>query len=169
MLIMKKGFFALFFALIAFVSNAQKASPSASTVAKIGETTLKISYHQPAVNGRNVWDSAGSLAPFGKVWRTGANNAPTFEVSKDVTIEGKALKAGKYAIFTIPGEKEWVIILNKDFKQWGNYDYKESEDVLRVSVPAVATDMTERFIIKAEDSGKVTLAWDKLAASFVVK
>ncbi len=169
MLIMKKGFIALFFALVAFVSNAQKASPAASASAKIGETTLTINYHQPSVKGRNVWDPAGSLAPFGKVWRTGANNAPSFEVSKDVTIEGKALKAGKYAIFTIPGEKEWVIIINKDFKQWGNYDYKESEDVLRVTVPAVATDMTERFTIKAEDSGKVTLAWDKLAASFIVK
>lgn len=173
---MKKILLFSFFALVAFVSNAQhemnsdKAkmpSPPAVAVAKIGGTTLEIKYSQPGVKGRNVW--AGSLAPYGKVWRTGANDATTFEVSKDVTVQGKTLKAGKYGFFTIPGEKEWVIIFNKVAKQWGAYDYKESEDVLRVTTTAKAHDMTERFTIEANDKGEVTLLWDKVAVPFTVK
>jgi Protein of unknown function (DUF2911) len=173
---MKKLLFLAVFALSAFVTNAQHdmskdaakmPSPPAKTTANIGGTTLTINYHQPAVKGRNVW--ADGLAPYGKVWRTGANNAPTFEVSKDVMVNGKALKAGKYALFSIPGEKEWTIIFNKNFKQWGNYEYKESEDVLRVTAKSEANDMTERFTIKAEDSGKVSMMWDKAKVAFMVK
>jgi Protein of unknown function (DUF2911) len=172
---MKKLLFLAVFALSAFITNAQHdmskdaskmPSPPAKTTANIGGTMLTINYHQPAVKGRNVW---ADLAPYGKVWRTGANNAPTFEVSKDVMVNGKALKAGKYALFSIPGEKEWTIIFNKNFKQWGNYDYKESEDVLRVTAKSEANDMTERFTIKAEDAGKVTMMWDKVKVAFTVK
>jgi hypothetical protein len=173
---MKKLLFLAAFALVSFISNAQHdmskdaakmPSPPAKTTANIGGTTLTINYNQPAVKGRNVW--AGDLAPYGKVWRTGANGAPTFEVSKDVMVNGKALKAGKYALFSIPGEKEWTIILNKNFKQWGSYDYKESDDVLRVTAKSESNDMTERFTIKAEDSGKVMMMWDKVKVAFTVK
>lgn len=173
---MKKLLLLAFFAITAFVSNAQHdmstekskmPSPPAATTATVNGASVKIDYHQPAVKGRNVW--AGDLAPYGKVWRTGANNAPTFEVSKDVMVQGKMLKAGKYAIFTIPTEKEWTIIFNTNTKQWGAYDYKQSEDVLRVTAPAMAHDMTERFTIKAEDSGKITMMWDKVAVAFTVK
>ena len=173
---MKKLLFLAAFALVSFISNAQHdmskeaakmPSPPAKTMATIGGTTLTINYHQPAVKGRNVW--AGDLAPYGKVWRTGANNSPTFEVSKDVMVNGKALKAGKYALFSIPGEKEWTIILNKNFKQWGNYDYKEAEDVLRVTAKSEPNEMMERFTIKAEDSGNISMMWDKAKVSFTVK
>lgn len=173
---MKKLLFLAVFALSAFITNAQHdmgkdaakmPSPPAKTSANIGGTTLTINYHQPAVKGRNVW--AGDLAPYGKVWRTGANNAPTFEVSKDVMVNGKSLKAGKYALFSVPGEKEWSIIFNKNFKQWGNYEYKETEDVLRVTAKSEPNEMMERFTIKAEDSGKVTMMWDKTKVSFTVK
>ena len=172
---MKKFLLLAVFALSAFITNAQHdaskdaakmPSPPAKTMATIGGTTLTINYHQPAVKGRNVW---ADLAPYGKVWRTGANNSPTFEVSKDVMVNGKALKAGKYALFSIPGEKEWTIILNKNFKQWGNYDYKEAEDVLRVTAKSEPNEMMERFTIKAEDAGKVTMMWDKAKVSFTVK
>jgi Protein of unknown function (DUF2911) len=174
---MKKLLLLATFALTSFISNAQHdmskekskmPSPPAETKATLASgATLAINYHQPAVKGRNVW--AGDLAPYGKVWRTGANNAPSFEVSKDVTINGKALKAGKYALFSIPGEKEWTIIINTNVKQWGNYSYKESEDVLRVTAKPEANEMMERFTIKAENSGQVTLMWDKVAVSFTVK
>jgi hypothetical protein len=172
---MKKLLFLATFALISFITNAQHdmskdaakmPSPPAKTSATVGGTTLTINYHQPAVKGRNVW---ADLAPYGKVWRTGANNAPTFEVSKDVMVNGKALKAGKYALFSIPGEKEWTIILNKNFKQWGNYEYKEAEDVLRVTAKSESNEMMERFTIKAEDSGKITMMWDKVKVAFTVK
>lgn len=160
----------------AFIGNAQHdmskdaskmPSPPAKATATVGGATVTVNYHQPAVKGRNVW--AGDLAPYGKVWRTGANDATTFEVSKDVTINGKALKAGKYALFTIPGEKEWTIIFNKNAKQWGAYGYKEADDVLRVMAKPEATEMTERFTIKAENSGVITLAWDKVKVPFTVK
>lgn len=174
---MKKLFLLATFAISAFVSNAQhdmskdKAtmpSPPATTTATIASgTNVTINYSQPAVKGRNIW--AGDLAPYGKVWRTGANDATTFEVSKDITINGKALKAGKYALFTIPGEKEWTIIFNKTAKQWGAYSYKEADDVLRVTAKSESTSMTERFTIKAENSGMVMMMWDKVKVGFTIK
>lgn len=174
---MKKLLFLAAFITSAFISNAQhnmskeKAtmpSPPASTTATMASgTNVTINYAQPAVKGRNVW--AGDLAPYGKVWRTGANDATTFEVSKDVMINGKALKAGKYALFTIPGEKEWTIIFNKTAKQWGAYSYKEADDVLRVSAKSESAPITERFTIKAENNGMVALMWDKVKVGFTVK
>ena len=174
---MKKILFLAAFITSAFISNAQhnmskeKAtmpSPPASTTATIASgTNVTVNYSQPAVKGRNVW--AGDLAPYGKVWRTGANDATTFEVSKDVMINGKALKAGKYALFSIPGEKEWTIIFNKTAKQWGAYSYKEADDVLRVTAKSESAPMTERFTIKAENSGMVALMWDQIKVGFTVK
>jgi hypothetical protein len=174
---MKKLLLLATFALTAFISNAQHdmskekskmPSPPAETKATLASgATLAINYHQPAVKGRNVW--AGGLAPYGKVWRTGANDATTVEVSKDVMVNGKALKAGKYALFTIPGEKEWTIIFNTTAKQWGNYSYKEADDALRVTAKSEANEMMERFTIKADDSGNVSLMWDKVAVTFKVK
>ena len=174
---MKKLLLLATFAFSAFVSNAQhdmskdKAtmpSPPATTTAIVaGGANLTINYSQPAVKGRNVW--AGNMAPYGKVWRTGANDAATFEVSKDVMVNGKALKAGKYALFTIPGENEWTIIFNKTAKQWGGYSYKEADDALRVTAKSEANAMTERFTIKAENSGMVMMMWDKVKVGFTVK
>jgi Protein of unknown function (DUF2911) len=174
---MKKLLFLAAFAFTSFISNAQhdmskdKAkmpSPPAETKATLASgATLAINYSQPAVKGRNVW--AGDLAPYGKVWRTGANDATTLEVSKDIMVNGKALKAGKYALFTIPGEKEWTIIVNKTPKQWGAYSYKEADDVLRVTAKSEPNEMMERFTIKAENSGEVTLMWDKVKVAFAVK
>ncbi len=173
---MKKLLFLAAFALTSFISNAQhdmskdKAkmpSPPAETKATLASgATIAINYHQPAVKGRSVWSD---LAPYGKVWRTGANDATTIDISKDVMVNGKALKAGKYALFTIPGEKEWTIILNKTSKQWGNYSYKESDDALRTTAKSEANEMMERFTIKAENSGEVALMWDKVKVAFMVK
>lgn len=174
---MKKLLLLATFALSAFISNAQhdmskdKAkmpSPPATTTATVASgANLIINFSQPAVKGRNVWE--GNLAPYGKVWRTGANDAPTFEVNKDVMINGKALKAGKYALFTIPGEQEWTIIFNKTSKQWGAYGYKEADDALRVTAKSEANEMNERFTIKAENSGMVSMMWDKVKVGFMVK
>lgn len=153
------------FALCGFAQNM--ASPAAKAEGKIGGTTVTVNYHQPAVKGRAVWDPNGSLAPYGKVWRTGANATTSIEFDKDVTIEGKTLAKGKYGLYTIPGEKEWTIIFNKTIK-WGAYEYNEKDDVLRVNVPAKANDMTERFTI-AVNSGDVSLAWEKVKVAFKVK
>lgn len=161
---MKKVLFTTFVVLLAFTASvfaqedkSKRPSPPATATGTVGDATITINYSQPAVKGRNVW--AGDFAPYGKVWRTGANESTSFETSKDIKIEGKSLAAGKYALFTIPGEKEWVIILNKKIA-WGAYSYKESEDVLRVTVPALkAAQMNERFTI-AVANNKVSLMWE---------
>src|SRR5690606_18967504 len=127
--------------------NAQQKKPVLSPPATATETLKNgtvstINYAQPAVNDRKIGDK---IAPYGKVWRTGANAATQFEVSKDVKIHGSALPAGKYALFTIPGEKEWTIILNKTWDQWGAYKYDENQDALRFTVKAAkAKEFTER-------------------------
>lgn len=168
-----KKLFLLFLVLsnIAVFAQDKKnmPSPPASVNTEIGGAKITINYHQPAVKGRNVWDAKSDLAPYGKVWRTGANNATTFETDKNIVVEGKELPAGKYALFSIPGEKQWVIIFNKKHAQWGAYSYKEADDALRVTVPAHQTnENTERFTIAAEGS-KISLAWEKAHVAFSIK
>jgi hypothetical protein len=127
-------------------------------------------YSRPSLKDRAAFGEKSPLAPVGEVWRTGANEATTFTVSKDVKIEGQTLAAGTYGLFTIPGATEWTIIFNKTAKQWGAYEYKAADDVLRVKVkPTTTTTPVEQFTITADKSGKVTMAWAKTAASFTVK
>jgi hypothetical protein len=155
-------------AMLATQANAQSKpqSPPATTTATVNGKTITINYSQPSVKGRKIW---GGLVPYGEVWRTGANESSTFEVSADVTVQGKTLPKGKYALFTIPGEKEWTIIFNKTIA-WGAYSYKPSEDVLRVTaVPAAAAKAFEQFTIQASDKGVVSLSWDQLTVNFQVQ
>jgi hypothetical protein len=166
--ILMASLFLMFVSSNTFAQDAKKAMPSppAKATAKVGAANLNISYSQPAVKGRKIW---GDLVPFGKVWRTGANGATVFETDKDVKIEGKVLKAGKYALFTIPTEKEWTIIFNKKSEQWGAYDYSDKDDVLRVNVKSEATkDLVERMTFDIKDS-KVNLMWEMKMVSFKVE
>jgi hypothetical protein len=161
---MKKLTSILLLSLLTFAGFAQ--SPKATATGKIGETSVTVSYCQPAVKGRKIW---GDLVPYGQVWRTGANDATVIEFSNDVMIEGKKLAKGKYALFTIPTEKDWTIVFNKDAKQWGAYSYKEGSDVLRVQVsPKKSAAMTERMTFAVNKSA-VDLTWENLAVSFSVK
>jgi Protein of unknown function (DUF2911) len=170
---MKKLLFTSLITIICFGAFAQDdkskmPSPPASVTGKVGDANLTIKYHQPAVKGRKVWDSTGELAPYGKVWRTGANNATTFEIDNDIKVEGKTLVKGKYGLFTIPGEKEWVIIFNNKPAQWGAYSYKAADDVLRVTVPAgKSASFNERFLI-ALDKNMVNLSWENVKVGFNV-
>ncbi|WP_410478966.1 DUF2911 domain-containing protein [Pedobacter gandavensis] len=156
-----------FFTLSATAQEKKKASPAASVKETINSgATIGIDYSQPSVKGRKIGEE---IAPYGKVWRTGANDATTFEVSKDVKVEGKNLPAGKYSVYTIPGEKEWTIIFNKTWKQWGT-KYAEADDALRVTVkPEKSPAFTEQMTFKIEKSGKVTLLWGDKSVSFRVK
>jgi Protein of unknown function (DUF2911) len=115
---MKKLLFVIFATFFANFLHAQDdkskmPSPPATLVAKIGGTNVTINYSQPAVKGRKVWDASGQLAPYGKVWRTGANNATTFEIDADALIEGKKLEKGKYALFTIPAHNGAHILIKQ--------------------------------------------------------
>ena len=108
--------------------------------------------------------------PYGEVWRTGANEATTFTVSKAVKINGQPLPAGTYALFTVPGATEWTIVFNKTAQQWGAFKYDAKEDALRVKVkPKALASPVEQFTIKAENSGKVALMWASTEADFMVK
>jgi hypothetical protein len=171
---LKGGLLACLMLLACLVSYAQEkapASPPASANAKIGTTDISVKYSSPAVKGRKIW---GELVPYGQVWRTGANEATTITFSKDVTVEGQKLKAGTYALFTIPGDKEWTIVFNKTAKQWGAFKYDQGQDALRVKVkPVAAKSMNERMKIDVQPKGKsagvVTIMWENLAVPFNVK
>jgi hypothetical protein len=157
---------ALVTALSSTLAQEKPASPQATATGKIGAANVKIVYCQPSARGRKIM---GGLVPYGEVWRTGANEATTIEIDKPVKIEGKDLAAGKYSLFTIPGENEWTIIFNKDAKQWGAYKYKQEDDVLRVSVkPTKASAPVETFNI-AVGKDEVQLKWENTAVAFKVK
>jgi hypothetical protein len=147
----------------------QDKSKRPSPPAKVSETTSKgltitIDYSQPSVKGRTI---GKDIAPFGKVWRTGANEATTFEINKDAKVEGKPLKAGKYSLYSIPGKDEVTVIFNKTWNQWGTV-YNEAEDVLRVKVkPSKAPAFTEKMTFTIDKSGKVLLLWGDWQASFM--
>jgi hypothetical protein len=145
---------------------AQRPSPPATATETIKGKTITIQYGQPAVKGREIW---GKLVPYGQVWRAGANETTAFTTSGDVTVEGKALPAGKYAFFVVPTEKDWTIVFNKTVK-WGAFSYKQDEDVLRVTVPAKQTKApVEKLTYTISPKGDVTLAWADKQAIFRVK
>ena len=146
--------------------KSKRPSPPATFTASNNGLNIKIDYSQPAVKGRTI---GKDIAPYGEVWRTGANEATTFEVNRDVTVEGKSLPAGKYALFTIPGENEWTLIFNKQAAQWGAYKYDQSQDALRVNVkPTKAPAATERMTF-AQKGNNIALLWGDTQVNFAVK
>jgi hypothetical protein len=150
------------------VSAQEKAlSPKETVKGVIGGVTTEVVYCKPSARGRKM---GGGKDPYGQVWRTGANEATTIEFDRDVLIEGKRLEEGKYALFTIPGETSWTIIFNKGWKDaWGAYEYKQSEDVLRVTVRSLKTkQFVETFAITPE-ADKVSLTWENFYVAFRVK
>jgi hypothetical protein len=142
-----------------------------SAPAQVSETTasglkITIDYSQPSAKGRTI---GKDIAPHGKVWRTGANEATWIELSKNAMVEGKALPAGKYGLYTIPGENEWTIIFNKTWNQWGT-NYTEADDALRVKVKsAKASTPTEKMTFSIAKNGIVTLMWADTKVDFTVK
>lgn len=120
---------------------------------------IKIVYSRPFLKGRSL----SKLAPNGKVWRTGANEAAEITLYNDMKIAGKNVKAGTYSLFTIPGENEWTIILNSDINVWGAYSYKEANDVVRVNAPVTSGEESiENFSIafnKTDDGVNMHLGW----------
>ena len=124
---------------------------------------VRVIYSRPQKKGREIF---GSKVPFGKVWRTGANEATEIQFYQNVTIGGKKIKAGTYSLFTIPGEKEWTIIINSDLDYWGAYSYQEQNDALRTTVkPKKLEGNVEAFTIQFEADGEnktiMKLAWDQ--------
>ncbi|QJW88652.1 DUF2911 domain-containing protein [Spirosoma taeanense] len=132
--------------------------------AKIGtdKAMVRVVYSRPAKNNREVF---GKLVPYNKVWRAGANEAPEIKFYQDVTIGGKKIPAGNYALLTIPTEKKWTIIFSSDLDQWGAYSYNEALDVARITVPTQkAESPLENFSIqfakKDDKTATMYMGWD---------
>lgn len=169
---MKKTFSLLCLVLASGYTFAQVElpvpSPKARVEQRVGLTDVSIDYSRPAVNGRKIW---GGLVPYDKVWRTGANSATAITFSKDVEIGGKTVKAGEYALFSIPSASEWTFIINSNEGQKGSTEYKETLDIARVKAKSVASPgVKERmeFTIDpvSDNEGTVTLRWESVAVSF---
>ena len=146
--------------------KSKRVSPPAIVSQTLGSgAEISIDYSRPSIKGRSM----DVLIPAGKVWRTGANEATVFETSKDVKIEGQKLPAGKYSIYSIPGEKEWTLIFNKTWKQWGTV-YKESEDALRINVKSgKSKQFAEMMTFEIAKNGKVSLMWADTQIDFKVQ
>ena len=152
----------------AFAQEAKKpASPAATATGKIKGATITINYSSPSVKGRKIW---GGLEKYDAVWRAGANDATTFETDKAITVEGKALPAGKYSFFLIPKESgTWTAIFNKEPKQWGAFKYEEAKDQLRVDVKTKALAATQETLVYKINKGGFTLDWDKISVPVSIK
>ncbi|WP_080239422.1 DUF2911 domain-containing protein [Spirosoma rigui] len=153
--------------------KANRPSPPATATGKINGATIMISYGSPSVKGRQVWDPSGTLAPYGKVWRAGANEATIFETDKAITVEGKNLPAGKYSLFAIPDQKEWKFIFNSQTGQWGikrggEANRDPANDVLTVAAKPTSSGMTERLVYDVTDKGMV-LKWDTVEVPISIK
>jgi len=151
--------------------NLPAASPTATLSQSIGLTDVMITYSRPGAKDRKIF---GDLVPYGKLWRTGANMASKIEFADDVTIEGNKVPGGAYALFTIPGESEWTIILNKNYHQGGTGQYNEAEDQLRFKVkPSKYSEFVETFTITINNvqtnSADVQLIWENTKVSFKVE
>jgi hypothetical protein len=138
-----------------------QSSSSQTLVQEFGLGKVTVKYSRPNIKGRSL---EKDLTLYGEVWRTGANDATIITFSEAVTLEGNSVAAGEYALFTIPGMDEWTIILNKETKQWGSYQYKQLEDVLRFKVkPTKLNDRLETFSINFSDvmpsSANLDLLW----------
>lgn len=135
-------------------------------------TYVKIVYGQPYKRGRDIF---GQLVPYEEVWRTGANEATELTTTKDISFGGGELKAGTYALFTIPKEEDqWTIILNSGLGQWGAFEYHPENDVLRVEAPAIEKETsTEPFTIRftdvIDDSTSLVMQWDQTEVSIPIR
>ncbi len=155
---MRKAIFALL-TLGLFQVSAQDLpapSPFSKLEQRVGLTDFTVEYSRPGVKGREIY---GELVPFDKIWRTGANKATALSFNTSAMIGGKEVPAGKYSIFTIPGEETWIFILNKNTELYGTNEYEEAKDVVRLEVNSMKSSMTETFTVDIQDinDGKANL------------
>ena len=144
-------------------------SPPAQVTAKLASgATITINYSKPSVKGRTI---GKDLEPMdGKVWRTGANDATTFETDKDITVNGKKLAAGKYGLFTLFAGNDVSIIFNATWKQWGAFKYDSTVDVIRVNTKmTTATPASEAMTFTINGHGAVDLLWGNRKVEFTLK
>lgn len=154
---MKRILFFLLAGLFVMPACSQNRKSPHETVEHDG---VKVTYGRPYKKGREVF---GGLEKYGKVWRTGADEATEITFTRDVNFGGKPVKAGTYTLFTIPEKEEWTIILNSQLGQWGAYDYDKhkDKDVVQVKVPAKKLDTpVEQLTIRFAGSDLI-IEWDQ--------
>jgi hypothetical protein len=154
--------------VFAFIRYSTKShSPESNVSFSDGNLKVHVFYNRPYKKGREIF---GKLVPFGKTWRTGANEATVFETSSDLKFGDKELKAGKYSLWTVPGEKSWQVVFNSEIPSWGvNFNAEANRnpatDVLIVESPVVQENKEfEQFTISVEkvgDGAELILIWDK--------
>lgn len=146
-----------------------RPSPMAKVEQAVGVAKVTVQYSRPGVKGRQIF---GGLVPWGEVWRTGANEATTLELSEAATVAGKPVPAGRYGLFTIPKADSWTVILSRKADQWGSGTYTEGDDALRADVKPYAVPATERFEIRFtevdDNQATVELRWAEVGVSFPI-
>ena len=147
-------------------------SPEASFTQQLVKGEITITYSRPLARGRKVF---GGLVPFDSLWRTGASGATTIHITEEIIIGDKTLNAGKYALFTIPGEKEWTIIINADTTLHGAFGYDIKKDIHRFKVKSEkAHSFSEAFTIDLNEiinkgGGFLNLTWENTAIKIPIK
>lgn len=163
----------IFFQSSALAQRGPAASPKATVKQVIGATTMDIVYSRPSLAGRDVNGMVNKLN--NGVWRTGANTNTLISFDKDVMIGGKALKAGTYSMWTVPGKSEWTIIISGHTDKWGTA-YDDSKDVIKFMADATTTgnsvetfriDLTD-FDNKAKDKANLELAWGDISVKIPI-
>lgn len=172
---MKKLFFAACMTAVVCSASAQVKMPAPSSTQMIRQDfalgTIELTYSRPSIKGRTIF---GDLVPFDKIWRTGANAATLLHFNDAVTMGGKKIDTGSYALYTVPGEDNWEIVLNKGIKNWGTDGYKESEDVVRFKVPVMKMKssletFTMQFANILPESCDLHIMWEKTAVAIPIK
>jgi hypothetical protein len=153
--------------LFGMLATAQPNHPN-SPHDTVSSKDVKVTYGRPSMKGREIF---GKLVPYGSVYRLGADEATTITFAKDGNFGGKPIKAGTYALFAIPGEKNWTIILNGNPKQWGAFDYDKNKDkdVLKTDVAAKTLSApVEQFTIGVTDKD-LSISWEKTMVDVPLK
>jgi len=143
------------------VDPQKRPSPLVISKSKIDDVKINLSYSSPSVRERKIFGTGEDyLVPYGELWRTGANKATAIHVEKDILIDYLQLDSGTYSIFTIPNQTEWTVIFNKNWEQWGSYDYTQTEDVLRLQVnTSTMGTKQEKMSLDVEDDS-LKFKWD---------
>jgi hypothetical protein len=173
----KRGLASTFLAVALTVSSYAQdlklpaPSPTQTINQDFALSNISINYSRPSMKGRAIF---GDLVPYGQVWRTGANSPTKIKFGEDVSIEGKAVPAGEYALYSIPGQSEWTFILSKNLKLWGAMGYNPGDDLLRFTAkPQALPFSVETFTIlfggQTANTVDVQLLWANVAVGFNVK
>ncbi len=129
---------------------------------------MRLIYSRPQLNGRKIF---GDLQEYGNVWRLGANEATEIEFFKDVKINGKKIKSGRYTLYAIPYVDKWTVIVNKDTDTWGSFRYDQTKDVVRIDLPVSKNQTTEAMTItfdKSQSGAAMNMCWESVKVSLPI-